>query len=100
MASTSKISAITRRKRQQLRQDTTAVRQDGEDLRKRNWKWSASQFRSPEVSWIGSLPPPPEDELSPPDYFKVTFDQSIISNICAETYKYALQEFGRTTDFL
>lgn len=50
------------------------------------------------MEWKGSLPPPPSEELTPMQYFKMFIDDKIIEHICTETNKYALQKEGVILD--
>lgn len=60
------------------------------------YEWKKSQFIEPDTEWKATLPPPPEEDLSPLDYFKKFIPDETIKMICEQTNIYAHQKTGTT----
>ena len=51
----------------------------------------------PDCQWLGSIPNPPEEEMSPLQYFKSLFDNESFELIATQTNLYALYQKETTS---
>lgn len=79
-------------KKQLPAQSTTKTKKSAKPV----YVWKKTPFKEPDTVWKASLPPPPEEELTPLDYFKMFIPDEIIDLICDQTNIYAHQKSGTT----
>lgn len=57
--------------------------------------WISEQWKEPETDWQGKLPDPPDELLSPLQYFKLFIDDDIINNFVQQTNIYSTEKSGK-----
>jgi len=57
--------------------------------------WISEQWKEPEIDWQGKLPDPPDELLSPLQYFKLFIDDDIINNFVQQTNIYSTEKSGK-----
>lgn len=81
-------------KRKQLVTDKQSLKK--KKIPKPVYDWKKTQFVEPDTEWKSSIPPPPEEEMSPIEYFKMFIPDDVIKMICDQTNIYAHQKTGTT----
>lgn len=59
-----------------------------------NLKFKKTDFIPPNTEWLGSVPPPPVNEMTPFEYFKSLFPDDLITYISEQTCIFAMQKDG------
>jgi hypothetical protein len=62
------------------------------------YTWRKRKFNKPDVEWKDSLPPPPEDEMTPYQFFKALIDDEMLERISMETNLYAHAKEGKVVN--
>lgn len=78
---------------------TAATMSQTQNMRKQkrttsSYKFKKVDFVQPDSQWLGSIPNPPQEEMSPLQYFKAFWDNELFELIATQTNLYAHQKDG------